>query len=518
MIPYQSLIEDIRFDDSSAFVRKIMSVMNLTDIQVEELHNKPKIVLTTNVLYDVMEFIRTSEKLMICGDYDCDGVTSTTIAVLLAKKCGVEVGYYIPNRIEEGYGASMETMQLAYDKGYRHVLMVDNGVKANDAIEYAKLKGMHVAIVDHHAYEVAPDVDVFVHPDILEPYGSTMCAAGLMCVIAETNNLCDDYIKALACVGTIGDVMPLWHKNREIVLDGIESLNRNRFLTLTSLIKGNGSSIDARMIAFQIVPKINAVGRMADMVNINTFVQYLCADNDKTILDYASKVEHVNAVRKQKGSILRDRALCDVDDSPINILSDESYHEGLLGIVANQVTSQTGKPTIVFQEFDSVYKGSARSGTVSLNALFSQVDASYFVAMGGHDFAYGMTVKKEYFSRFKKDVIDIVSTLESVKSQEPTILIDEPFTSQMFDELQAFEPFGAGFQLPLFAFEIPQNYKVYPIKSMGVRITFTNFWLKSAVMFGTNVSNLNLDDSKLLVGRLAKTVPYGLSFTIESIL
>ncbi|AMC93180.1 hypothetical protein AOC36_04090 [Erysipelothrix larvae] len=516
---YQNLDCDPRFSSESIFCQKIFSLLNLSDDKVEELLKPSQHVVHDAVLFDVVSFMKQSKKLMICGDYDCDGITSTTIAMILAKKLGVEAGYYIPNRIDEGYGANKNTLKLAFEKGYDAVMMIDNGVKALEAIHYAHEVGMKVCIVDHHTYDEAPPVDVFVHPDVLSPYCDTMCAAGLMYTICETNGYADDYLLALGCIGTLGDVMPLWHKNREIVMEGLKALNKHQFLPLVSLLNTKNAPIDAMMVSFQIVPKINAVGRMADMVNVNTMIPYLMADDENLILNFCAQVNSVNTVRKNLGQDLKTIALDMIDESmPVNIISDERFHEGLLGIVANQLTTLTGKPTMVFQKVSEGYKGSARSKTISLSELFSKVNDAYFIAMGGHDFAYGMTIHDHQFEAFSHEVQSVAKTLESVKQDDAIVLMDEPLTKSMLESISKFEPYGPGFQLPLFAIECPDAVSVYPIGTSGFRFSFKNFWLKSAVYFNPSAKFDGDNMPKMLIGRFSIHSQYGLSFTVESVL
>ena len=158
----------------------ILENWNFDEEKKESLFNPLHKVLKHEAFFD---FMTHATKLMIAGDYDCDGVVSTTISVLLANKLGIETGYYIPNRLKEGYGVSKETIQSAYEKGYRDLLIVDNGVKANDEIDLAISLGFNVAVVDHHLIETAlNEKAVWVHPDLIEDsYFSHMSAGGWCC-------------------------------------------------------------------------------------------------------------------------------------------------------------------------------------------------------------------------------------------------------------------------------------------------------------------------------------------------
>ena len=155
-------------------------------MQVEQLLTPRYQVCEDIIIDDVIDFIKNSKKLMIFGDYDADGVASTSISIMIAKHLGIEdVGYYIPNRFDEGYGLNTEIVKASYLKGYSHLLLVDNGVKAHTEIEYAKSLGLKVAVVDHHLIEEPLDDVLLLHPEFLEGYFNTMCASGLMYLVRK---------------------------------------------------------------------------------------------------------------------------------------------------------------------------------------------------------------------------------------------------------------------------------------------------------------------------------------------
>ena len=217
-------------NSQSLLVQNLLSEMDLNDSQLEELFN-PKDKVMNDEAFEVMsEFFKSADRLIICGDYDCDGVSATSIAYLLAKKLGKDVGYYIPNRLTEGYGVKSHTIQMASDKGYTDVLIIDNGVKSHVEVELAQSLGMRVGIIDHHLISDEIKADAFLHPDLLSVYGYSMCAAGLVYALSEYMGLDDEYMLGLAALATVGDVMPLWGKNREIVRRGVAALERNQFL------------------------------------------------------------------------------------------------------------------------------------------------------------------------------------------------------------------------------------------------------------------------------------------------
>lgn len=518
MIAFKDLVSDTRLVGHSNFVMKIISTYNLSDTQIEELNNPSIKKVESPYIDKIIDFIRNSERLIVCGDYDADGVCATAIAMMLAKECGVEsVGHYIPNRFKEGYGVSLETIRLAHEKHYTDVLIVDNGVKSQAAVDLALSLGLRVAIVDHHIrVEPLPKCDM-LHPDYLDSYANVMSATGLMFLVAENMGLLNPKIYAYSAIATIADVMPLWGKNREIVLRGIEALNTNKILNIDALWKRYGNTAyDAKTLSFQVIPKINAIGRMADIVNMNTMVTYLLEDNPKNIQAYAKQVNDINDIRKQKGKDTQALALNYLNDDPFQIIIHKDFHEGLMGIVANQIMSTVSKPTIVFKETDTILKGSARSSTISLEALFTQLDSKYFEAFGGHDFAFGLSLKKEYLEDFKNDILRILPTLKDISKDKKAIYFDEAISPSDIDSLKALEPYGQGFEPIEYVVDKFKIKEIQALNGFGYKLIFDNYWLKDAVLFKTNIDVETLYDIKMIQGTLDNHPRFGLSFSITS--
>lgn len=480
--------------------------MELTDAQWLELRNPENRIVENMAISDCIRFFEHATQLMVCGDYDCDGVMSTSLAVLLARKLNLDVGFYIPNRIEEGYGVKIDTIQKAYDKGYRDLLIIDNGVKAQKEIDYAHELGMNVAVIDHHIIDEPVKVGAFLHPDVCGPYEATMCATGLIYCLAETMGYADDYMAALAATATIADVMPLWGKNREIVIRGLDALNRNQFEHFDQLVKRTRSTVyTAKLLSFQVIPKINTVGRMSDKSNVNTVVTYLTSQDHELITSYSKQLMSLNDFRKKYSKQQQTLALSHIDPKQsVNIIAHESFHEGLVGIVANHIAQRTLKPTVILSEYDTYYKGSARSMTTSLQVLFESLDPKYFDGMGGHDFAYGMTVRKEYYQSFVSDIQDAFAALDEQPDHKPKIVQVEPawITPTAIKNLQSFEPYGEGFKLPMIQLDIPEDYRVINLNGYGFKFIFDNYILDEAVFFTQRYDRYQLNGIKSLVGSL----------------
>ncbi len=518
MIHFNDLPLETRLNSDSEFVKRLLSLYQLSDTQIDSLNSPQEIKVDSKDIEDIGNFLKAADKLMICGDYDADGVSATSIAYLLAQKLGIQtIGYYIPHRFNEGYGVSKDTVTLAHEKGYTDLLIVDTGVKEQASIKYALSLGMNVAVVDHHLIEEKLPNIPFLHPDFLDEYAQNMSAAGLMFLVAEHLDLVDQKILVYSAIATIADVMPLWGKNREIVKRALLTLNTKPLLNIDALWKRYNQDYTAQILAFQIIPKINAVGRMADMVNMNTMVQYLIADDKDVIRQYANQVLSVNEHRKNVGKDDFSKAKLMLKEDAVHVVNDTSFHEGLLGIVANQIVTSSDKPAFVFKELEDVYKGSARSNSISLHALISKLNPDYFSAFGGHDFAFGLSVKKDKFEDFKKDVVHAASSLEPIKKTNQVVYCDFEITKTMLDDLYTYEPFGQGFEKPSFAVDGFEVMDVQKLGTYGYKLIFKNYWLKDAVYFNQHVNPNALYKTKQIIGKLDVHPRFGLSFSIDEI-
>ncbi|MDD6675620.1 MAG: DHH family phosphoesterase, partial [Lactimicrobium massiliense] len=238
-----------------------------------------------------------NEKVFVGGDYDADGICATTIMKKTLDLLGITNGYYIPDRLKEGYGLSAHTVQLAKQKGYSLIITVDNGVKAHEAIQAAHDLGMEIIITDHHTIDEEVGADILVHPTLMEEQYKTLSGAGVALEISRNLIGNDEMLNSIACVAAIGDVMPLWHETRRIVKRGIHNLSQGIPASVCALFNGRGR-VDETAIAFQIVPKLNAVGRMNDDSNVNTVVPFLLSENRAVIADYARQLNDVNRARQ----------------------------------------------------------------------------------------------------------------------------------------------------------------------------------------------------------------------------
>lgn len=476
-------------------------------------------------LDDAISFIheakQSQEPLFICGDYDCDGMTSTAMLVYLLEKLGFNskqnLGFFIPNRLSNGYGASQEIVRDAYDKGYRRFIFLDNGVKAHEAINYLHAHDCPLLIIDHHTIEEPLENVTLFHPVYLEAHFQNMCAAGLVYVLSQKLELNDNFLISLAAIGTIGDVMPLTHFNRIMVKQGLKVLNQNAPRVISALLKNPTIKIDTTIISFQIVPVFNAVGRLADRANANQVVRYLLSKNEATILNFSKQMLDLNATRKKLSQQQQSLALGLVSEHPFNVIYDEQFHEGLVGIVAGQLARSTSKPTLVMTRSGDIIKGSARSHIFNVYEFLSQF-SHYYDSFGGHAQACAIAMPADYFSDFRKSVN---GAMAEIKSDEPIVqalqLDSSDFRESYFEQLNTFAPFGQGFDLMDVIVEAPV-LKTINLGTVGIKWVIDGYHdLVEIVYFGSDFNKYEKLTTICAVGKLQAGYRSGLSLNASVI-
>ncbi len=398
-----------------------------------------------------------SEKVFVGGDYDADGICSTAIMKKTLDLFGIENGYYIPNRFKEGYGLSFRTVELAYQKGYSIIMTVDNGVKAHDALKRAKELGMYVIVTDHHQIEEEIEADIVVHPDYMESEYAYLSGAGVALEISRnligTGSQYDALI-ALCAVALIGDVMPAWKETRKIIKKGLSIIKQNRVKSLSALLYP-GATIDETAISFSIVPKLNAIGRMDDSSNVNTLVPYLLSNDDRMISFYATQLNAVNEKRKKLSDEENHIAETMLNEDQIQILSHDSFHEGICGLVAGRLSNTYHKPCVVMARKEGLMKGSGRSVPgFNMFEFFSSFQELY--SYGGHEQAVGISVKEEDYDCFVEHVKEKINQLhlEIPQIKKKAIRIQtKDITFDSVADLSRLSPYPRNMVEPLFVIQ-----------------------------------------------------------------
>lgn len=486
----------------STLAAKVLSSMNLDDATIDEIFLSTKtlndidVTLFTSLTERIKHAKEHNEKVLICGDYDCDGVCATAILYDALQSYGLQCGFYIPDRFKQGYGLHVDTVDMAHDKGYTLLITVDNGVKAQEALMKAKYYGIDIILTDHHSYiDEELIYDYFLHPNILPPFYQNMCGAGVALLIARCLVGNNDKHTMLAGIATIGDVVPLLRLNRIIVKEAIRLLNRNPLLSVAKL--ANDKNVwDEKKIAFQIVPKINCAGRMADLANANNLVRYLLSDNEVQLDRMATQINQINDIRKDLSQTMETAALNKVsNNNQFHILYDASFYEGINGIVASRLVNKLQKPVMILSGHDSILKGSIRSNSVNLTAFFDDIK-EYLIAYGGHKEAAGIS--------FNKDKLDFIQSYANNKLKDYTFeatvdvieLEKDEISIEALESLECLKPFGCGFQMPEFLIS-DHNIKVQKLgngshlKYSGDKITYLFFNQKERYCKDSNTDRFN---------------------------
>lgn len=386
-----------------------------------------------------------NRKVMVCGDYDADGILSTTLLVRYIENLGLEVGYYIPNRLSEGYGTRLETVVAAHKKGYDTIILLDNGVINTEVHSYCKEQGLTLIVIDHHQIPEPVVCDLLVHPDVMDEHFKGMCSAGLVHTLI--GDKVDEYDTVLAAIATIGDVMDLRHQNRAIVKEGIKLLNTNHYPSIESLLNRPVDVWDASTVAFQIVPVFNALGRLADMGNVNTIVKYLLSTDPITIRSFSEQLKNINQQRKNLSQNQTHLALDVINDSDLfQIVHHPDFHPGIVGITAGQIASNTQKPALVLSGSQTL-KGSVRASGFNVYGFLKQFEERYFLTFGGHQSACALSLLESDLVSFKREVQEaMVSVKIDELTYDVTVVEHDEITLSAYKELLKYEPFGQGFK------------------------------------------------------------------------
>lgn len=423
----------------------------------------------------IVSAIQNQEKITIIGDYDVDGVTSTTLMKLFFEEIEYEIDWIIPNRFRDGYGLSSNIVPRI--EGTDLAITVDNGISAVYAAKLCKEEGIELIITDHHilAPEV-PDAYAIINQKqeaCTFPYEDVCGAQIAWYLIASLKNALNvkidmmEYIELVA-IAIIADMMPLQHINRTMVLAGIQALNQSKRPAIKAFLEhSQKEQIDAEDIGFFLAPLLNSAGRMEDA---SFAVDFLASTN---IYDARVRLERLiafNTLRKATEHDITQKAMSQVDHKDeVVIVEGKAWHEGVIGIVAARVARACEKPCIIFsQSEEGMLKGSGRSfGTCD---LFGIVDGAreHLEKFGGHQAAIGLSLKKEHFETFKSKVQHNFIEGEYLKEEtDPEIVGDLHFSLISFELtslIKRYGPYGQGNSVPKF---ISTDVEILQADTMG---------------------------------------------------
>jgi single-stranded-DNA-specific exonuclease len=452
------------------------------------LHDMESAVIHTK------NFINDSLPIAVFGDYDVDGATSTALLVNFFNEINTNVTLYIPDRIEEGYGPNINSINTLFDQNIKLIIMCDCGTTSFEALDHANNLGIKVIILDHHiSTDELPKATAIINPnrkDHPTKELSNLCAAGVtfMFIVALTRHM-DLKINLfkmldLVALGTVCDVMKLTELNRAFVHQGLKIINQKHNLGLKTLsqVANISKQITTYHLGYVIGPRINAGGRVGKS---NLGSKLLSSNDPKESINIAMQLDVHNLERQEIEKKALEEAINKVNETdPFILLGDDNWHPGIIGIVAGRLKDKFLKPTCIVSFDDNIGKGSGRSITnVNLGDLMHKaVSNGLLIKGGGHALAAGFTVKKENFEKlhdfFKSE------TKELVERYVPKISIDGGvLTKKMLQEihkissdLKILEPHGMGNPAPKF---LIKDFKITEAKV---------FATKHLTLFGTSSS------------------------------
>lgn len=410
----------------------------------------------------IKKAIDNQEKILIYGDYDADGVTSTAVLMRTLTYLGANVNYYIPNRFTEGYGPNENAFQEAYELGYTLIITVDNGIAAPIEAQLLKSLNVDLIITDHHeAQDEIPEAYAIIHPQFANTYPFKHLA-GVGVAFKLAHALLGEFpeqLLGLAAIGTVADLVPLVDENRVIVKEGIDVLNKSQIAGITALKEiANVDHIDENTIGFAFGPRLNAVGRLQDA---SLAVELLLEDDYEVALDIAKEIDDLNRQRQQLVSQIVEEAMIEIEenykDDYIIVLAKENWNSGVLGIVASRIVNQYHRPTILLSinKENNEAKGSARS--IPSFDMFEHGMAlrEYFLQFGGHQQAAGMTVAvdqidilREKLNERAKQTLTKDDFVPKIEIEAEIGLADLNFSFP--EQINMLAPFGMGNPKPIF--------------------------------------------------------------------
>lgn len=421
----------------------------------------------------IVEAIDNNESIWVYGDYDVDGITSTSILIIYLKTLCKNVYYYIPDRMTEGYGLNIDAMDYIKSKGGQLVISVDCGIKSFDVADHCKRIGMDLIITDHHTCEKElPDAMAVINPNrIGGSYPFTKLAGvgvafKLIQALAFELKTNIDYtdILPIVAIGTVADVVSLTGENRIIVKNGLSMIKETNNFGIKALLEVTGlvnKEITSGHVGFVIGPRINATGRIG-MAKYG--VELLTANTYEKALDLATMLDEENIKRQKiEAGILNEAEELihkgfDLEKDKILVLASENWHSGVIGIVSSRITEKYYRPSILIALEDDEGRGSARS--IPNFDLYENLSKckDLFVRFGGHKQAAGLTIKKNNINEFRKKINEAADqVLEDIDLIPETIIdaeIDiDDITLDAAHDIKSLEPFGIDNPSPIFFFK-----------------------------------------------------------------
>ncbi|MCS0195181.1 single-stranded-DNA-specific exonuclease RecJ [Vibrio alginolyticus] len=495
-------------DSIPPILKRIYINRGITDLSQLEtsargLHSYQKLGGIEQAVDLLFQAIKEQKRIIVVGDFDADGATSSALSVLALRMLGSHnVDYLVPNRFEDGYGLSPEVVDQALELGAEMIMTVDNGVSSIEGVRYAKENGITVLVTDHHLPgQVLPDVDAMVNPNLESCSFPSKALAGVgvafylmmaLCVHMRKHNWFAEQgmqepklmeLIDLVALGTVADVVPLDENNRILVHQGLQRIRAGKarpgIQALIEVAKRDARRLVASDFGFALGPRINAAGRLDDM---SFGVELLMCNNIHAARRMASELDGLNQTRKEIEEGMKQEAMAfcerlqfgEGNELPYGLaLFQRDWHQGVIGILASRIKEKFHRPVIAFADGgEGTIKGSCRSipGLHMRDALdfIDTQNPGLIIKFGGHAMAAGLTIKEQDFERFSRLFDEVVKKELDEAALKGVIMSDgelkpEEFSMHVAEQLRSGGPFGQAFPEPIFDGE----FKVLHQKLVG---------------------------------------------------
>ena len=465
----ESFIKEIESYNISKNVAKILNARSITDLstvkkyfsdEYEEGYDPFLMYDMQKAVDRINEAIENDEKILVYGDYDADGITSTVLLVETLISLGANVSSYIPNRFDEGYGPNKEAFTKIIESGITLIITVDNGIAGVEEVDLANELGCDVIITDHHKIQdTIPNAYAIIHPEHPEGDYPFKKLAGVGVAFKLAHALLEifpDFLLDLVAIGTIADMVSITDENRIFVKQGLELINEDPRIGLKLLLELSNidTKVDEQTIGFYIGPKLNSIGRM-DSAKLG--LSFLMVEDAETAKVLAEQIEKYNIERKQvtenivKDVINQIENSNKIDNNVLMISGD--YHEGVLGIVASNIVEKYQRPVFIMNNKDGVLKGSARSiFDFNIYTAMNKI-SDLFLAFGGHTLAAGFSFDENNLDQIQDFLNSEYEEYKQSNELKSTKKIDivttlEEISYQFVSSLEVLKPFGMDFEKP----------------------------------------------------------------------
>ena len=467
----------------------------------------------------IIQAVGKNEKIVIYGDFDCDGITSTAILYNFLFSIGADVKAYNPDRLEEGYGINFDSIDKLVSEGYKLFITTDCGISESQVIEDSKKFSVDFIITDHHTIpEKLPDAYSIVNPKLKDckyPF-KEICAAGVVfnLIVALRSSLREsgffnDKIEPnlaryldLVSIGTVADSMPIIGVNRIFVFNGLKEIKNTSRKGLKHLISKQKEKFSIRDISFDIAPKINAAGRVGKASNA---VSLLTSDDDVEVERLAGIIQSNNQIRQQiqekvfnEAEKMAEIKLQKHPDKSSLVLFSQDWHPGVLGIIASRIVKKYGLPSVILSSKDSIAKGSLRTANeLNLYRVLEQC-SNILIQFGGHSAAAGVTIYEDKIKEFENKFESIISNYD-FETGEPleidSLVKFSEINIDLISDIEKMEPFGKGNPYPIF---VSKNVKieskrVLKDKHLEMYLNQDNFKMR-AIWFNFNKSSSDMEN------------------------